>query len=72
MRRTVITITSLFIFLTSAVYAVNPSQNVILQGAFEGQNIENLEEAEAIFLKGYDAKRCPKRRSSRDSFLEHR
>jgi len=42
MRRTVITITSLFIFLTSAVYAVNPSQNVILQGAFEGQNIENL------------------------------
>ena len=54
MRRTVITITSLFIFWTSAVYAVNPSQNVIPQGAFEGQNIENLEEAEAIFLKGPD------------------
>ena len=54
MRRTVITITSLFIFWTSAVYAVNPNQNVIPQGAFEGQNIENLEEAEAIFLKGPD------------------
>ena len=54
MRRTVITITSLFIFWTSAVYAVNPSQNVIPQGAFEGQNIENLKEAEAIFLKGPD------------------
>jgi len=54
MRLTVITITSLFIFWTSAVYAVNPSQNVIPQGAFKGQNIENLEEAEAIFLKGPD------------------
>jgi len=57
MRRTVITTISLFILWTSAIYAVDNEKipkHYQLQSAFEGQNIENQEEAEAVFLKGPD------------------
>jgi len=57
MRRTVINTFSLMVLFSSFVFAVDNEEipkHYQLQGAFEGQNIENLEEAEAIFLKGPD------------------
>ena len=57
MRRTVTIISSIFVLWSSFIYAVDKNENPKhkeLQGAFEGQNIENLEAAEAVFLKGPD------------------
>ena len=57
MRRTVTIISSIFVLWGSFIYAVDNEEipkHYQLQGAFEGQNIENLEEAEAVFLKGSD------------------
>jgi hypothetical protein len=57
MRRTAITITSIFVLWSSFIYAVDNEEipkYYQLQGAFEGQNIENLEAAEALYLKGPD------------------
>ncbi|MEA1881778.1 MAG: hypothetical protein U9N31_05195, partial [Candidatus Marinimicrobia bacterium] len=57
MRRIATILTSIFVLWSSFIYAVDNEEipkHYQLQGAFEGQNIENLEEAEARFLKGQD------------------
>ena len=57
MRRTATTISTIFLLLSSILFAVDQEkvpERYKLQGAFEGQHIENLEAAEAEFLKGPD------------------
>ena len=57
MRRTVINTLSLMVLFSSFVFAVDKeelSKHYQLQGAFEGKKIENLNEAEALYLKGPD------------------
>jgi len=57
MRRTATTISTIFLLLSSILFAVNQEkvpERYKLQGAFEGRHIENLEAAEAELLKGPD------------------